>query len=275
MEDKKWRISTEKRSPGEIGRDEASGWEQRGVLMSGSVTGWVPLAAVPTVRTPCNLCHWVSQWWHYDSPQLLRWGAPMNPTVFIDVDSTEDSYHLRHRGNQQLQTLERETLTPPDPSPRGRATAGLPLALGSRPPPALHLPWTLEPTLLGTLVLGQFSLGLHSRFRLRGCSAHTTLQSPGPLSVQASLHPGLRDVSSAHPDPKYTATQGAPTSKALRNLIAPGTSPLIQSSGHSPEQIDLKCSQAKKSMVTLWGDEYANYLIMVIISQFYTYINIT
>lgn len=99
------------------------------------------------LRTPRNLCHWGSQQGCYHSPQLLQWGSPVNPTVFINVDSTEDSYHLSHWGNQQplqLQTLEREMLTPPpDPSPRERAHSWTSLGPGltphSSPPLAVDL----------------------------------------------------------------------------------------------------------------------------------------
>lgn len=201
---------------GETGRDEASGWEQRECWCQGQAQAEGHWAAVPPVRTPHNLCHWGSQQWCYHSPQLLQWGSPVNPTVFINVDSTEDSYHLSHWGNQQplqLQTLERKMLTPPpDPSPRERAMAGLLWALGSLPTPTLRLPWTLEPTLLGTLVLGQFSLCLHSRFWLHSCSAHTHIQSPGPLSVLTNLYPGLQDCelcTRLHPRPQVHSHLGS------------------------------------------------------------------
>ena len=162
------------------------------------------------LRTPRNLCHWGSQQGCYHSPQLLQWGSPVNPTVFINVDSTKDSYHLSHWGNQQpmqLQTLERETLTPPlDPSPRERAMAGLLWALGSLPTPTLHLPWTLEPTLLETrnspCVCTQDS----------GCIAalHTpTFSHQDHCQCRLTCTQDFRIVSSAHtctPDPKCTAT---------------------------------------------------------------------
>lgn len=160
------------------------------------------------MRTPRNLCHWGSQQRCYHSPQLLQWRSPVNPTVFINVDS-EDSCHLSHWGNQQplqLQALRgRHWPHPwtPHPKKEPRLDFSGPWAHCPIQPSTCRGPWAT--LLFGTLVLGQFSLCLHSRFWLRSCLAHSHIQSPGPLSVQTNLYPGLQDYelcTCLHPRPQ-------------------------------------------------------------------------